>query len=90
VGAAGLGTYLSGYTDYQHQRDACGLTPCRGPDHDRAIDQIKLKRAVGSALLGVAAAIAISDLALWVADALRARHRSIRQSWRGHPGGFRW
>jgi tetratricopeptide (TPR) repeat protein len=71
LGAAGTGAYLSEWSEYSERRDACAGT-CSPESLQGLHGRVGTAQIVGGTLLGLAAAAAVVDVALWI---LTVRHR---------------
>jgi len=71
LGGAGTGAYLSEWSEYTRQRDAC-QSMCSPASLDGLRTRVELARLSGGILWGLAGAALVADVVLWIVDA-RAR-----------------
>jgi tetratricopeptide (TPR) repeat protein len=72
LGAAGTGAYLSAWSEYSERRDACAGT-CSPASLEGLSSRVGTAQIVGGTFFGLAAALAVIDVTLWILDARRSR-----------------
>ena len=73
LAAGGTGAYLSEWSDYQSQKNAC-QGQCSPAQLDGLRTRVLAAQVSGGVLFALAGAALVADVVLWIADARRGHH----------------
>ena len=71
------GGYLSQWSDYSAQRDACTAHPCAPADYADLSTRVHRAEIAGYTLWAIGGALALADIGLWVAATRPARRAHV-------------